>query len=307
MVPDPKIPKALLWRRLHSLTGFFLSLYLIEHLLVNSQGALFVGNDGSGFVEAVNAIHRLPYLPIIEIGLLGVPILIHLVWGIKYLQTSKINTIDHGGTAPYLPEYPRNHAYTWQRITSWILLFAVIAHVIHMRFINNPVMARQGTENSYMVRLQADEGLPTVAARLGADLYTEKEIENKKNTLPKNDDPKVEEQEQKEFSDWIAALEKQKLRKGEVIAVSPNFGTAELLFVRETFKMPLMMALYTIFVLAACFHAFNGMWTFMISWGITLTDRSQYLMRGFSTLLMCLVSFLGLAAIFGTYWINLKQ
>ena len=77
--------------------------------------------------------------------------------------------------------------------------------------------------------------------------------------------------------------------------------------VRETFKMPLMIAIYTILVLSACFHGYNGLWTFMISWGINLTKRSQRHMLRFCIFVMLLVAFFGLAAIFGTYWINLKQ
>ena len=91
------------------------------------------------------------------------------------------------------------------------------------------------------------------------------------------------------------------------MTVANSFGLAELLIVRETFKMPIMLALYTIFVLSACFHAFNGLWTFMISWGVTLTALSQVIMRRIAYALMAIVAFLGLAAIWGTYWINLKQ
>src|ERR1700719_477349 len=83
----PLIPQAFIWRRAHSLTGLWLVLFLIEHLIVNSQAALFVGDNGNGFVNAVNSIKDLPYLPVIEIFLLGVPFLIHGLWGIKYLLT----------------------------------------------------------------------------------------------------------------------------------------------------------------------------------------------------------------------------
>lgn len=312
MTETPKMPSAFLWRRLHSLTGLFLVLYLMEHLLVNSQAALLLGDDGSGFIDAVNGIHRMPYLPFLEMGLLGVPILIHAAWGICYLWTSKANTTGNSGTTPYLPEYSRNHAYTWQRITSWILLFAIAAHVIHMRFIEYPTSAQKGDTHFYMVRLQADAGLPTLLPRLGVKLYDANEIKKiqaETSTLAaaalKTEASPLEKQQLQQQSDWIAALEERPLKNGEVMAVSTNFGTAVLLMLRETFKMPLMIALYTIFVLAACYHAFNGLWTFMISWGITLTERSQSLMRAFSTFLLILVSFLGLATIWGTYWINL--
>ncbi|KIA76522.1 hypothetical protein DB43_AD00010, partial [Parachlamydia acanthamoebae] len=55
------------------------------------------------------------------------------------------------------------------------------------------------------------------------------------------------------------------------------------------------------------YHGFNGLWTFMISWGVTLTALSQRYMRHLATALMVIVAFLGMAAIWGTYWINLKS
>lgn len=332
-------PAPFIWRRLHSLTGIFLSLFLIEHLFVNSQAALFLGGDGSGFVHAANAIRNFPYLPVIEILLLGIPIFIHLVWGIKYLQTSEFNSFRTDGTKPSLPQYPRNHAYTWQRITSWILLFGLLGHIIHMRFLEYPVSARVGTQKHYMVRLNLDNGLYTLAPRLGVKLYDEQEIEMKtKETRSRIHDvsigetwgavaasiPKIFEegiaskrdktaqelifeQQKQERMDWLNALKEKPLKKGQVIAIADNFGTAELLMVRETFKMPLMIALYTLFVLSACFHGFNGLWTFMITWGVTLTALSQRVMRHIATGIMVVVAFLGLAAIWGTYWLNLKS
>lgn len=258
----PLIPKAFIWRRIHSLTGLWFTLFLIEHLFVNSQAALLIGDDGNGFVRAVNAIRDLPFLPIIEIFLLGVPFLIHAIWGIKYLFTGEMNSFSTDGTTPSLPQYPRNHTYTWQRITSWILLAGIIAHVIHMRFIEYP----QESNKVYSIEITPDKGLETLSKRLGFQYEGSED---------------------------------------KVIAHTNNFGTAELLMVRNTFKSPLMIFLYTILVLAACFHGFNGLWTFMIKWGITLTARSQQLMRRIAVFLMCLISLLGLAAIWGTYWINL--
>lgn len=286
MKDSTAIPKAFLWRRLHSLTGLFIALYLFEHLLVNSQAALYLGEDGAGFIRAVNAIHELPYLPFIEAGLLGVPILAHAFLGIRYLFTGVSNSSRSNGSKPYLP-YERNKAYSWQRITSWILLFTLAFHVIQMRFIDYPTSAKEGNEHVYVMKVEDDQGLHTLAKRLDVRIYNQEQIPS--------DAP------------WHAKVMKRPLKINEVVAVAPNFGTAELLLVRETFKMPFMIALYTIFVLAACFHAYNGLWTFMISWGVTLTQRSQRIMLGICISIMLLVAFFGLSAIFGTYWFNLKQ
>ncbi|MBA3603756.1 MAG: succinate dehydrogenase [Parachlamydiaceae bacterium] len=285
---DPTaIPAPFLWRRLHSLTGLFFVLYLFEHLLINSQAALWIGEDGTGFVEAVNAIHRIPFLPFIEVGLLGVPIALHTFLGVRYLFTAQQNSSSTDGSKPSLPNYSRNHAYTWQRYTSWILLFGLIFHVIHMRFVEYPASTKEGSEHLYMIRAQEDLGLRALSKRLGVEILESNQIT--------------------ESSPWFSALQNKPLGQGEVIAIAPSFGTADLLVVRETFKMPIMLAIYTLFVGAACFHGFNGLWTFMISWGINLTQPSQKYMLVFSHFLMLLVAFFGLAAIWGTYWINLKQ
>ena len=312
----PPIPNAFIWRRAHSLTGLWLILFLIEHLLTNSQAALWIGDDGSGFVRGVNFIKGLPYLQAVEIFFLGVPFLIHGLWGIRYLLTAKYNSFPSDGTSPSLPQYSRNQAYTWQRITSWILLVGILAHVIHMRFLEYPTSAQLGTEHLYIVRISKDDGLYTLSKRLGFELYDEQQTKDKIERILPASKVKVENnipeelivaQKRGEEQSFQAALKQWPLQENQWIAVSPSFGIAELLMVRNTFKSPTMILLYSGLVLAACFHAFNGLWTFMITWGINLTARSQQLMRTLATSLMVLVTFLGLAAIWGTYWFNLTN
>lgn len=287
-----KLPRAFIWRRLHSLMGLWLVLFLMEHLLVNSQAALLLGESGKGFVHAVNAIHNFPYLQAIEITLLGVPIFIHLVWGIKYLLTARSNSSKTDGSTPSLPEYGRNHAYTWQRITSWILVIMLTGHIVKFRFLEYPDSLEQGITASYFVKLQVDDGLQSVAGRLKADLYDQKAVE--------------EEIKRSGDKAWIEKLQKNAPRAGQVVAVTDNFGTASLLVVRDTFKSPIYVGLYTIFVLAACFHAFNGLWTFLITWGVVLRMSAQRATVKMAIALMLLVTFLGLAAVWGTYWLNLR-
>ncbi|KAF3361849.1 Uncharacterized protein PHSC3_001615 [Chlamydiales bacterium STE3] len=305
------LPKPFVWRRAHSLAGFWLSIYLVQHLLVNSQAALLFGQDGEGFIRAVNAIQELPYLPLIEWTILGVPIAIHMWWGVQYLKTSKMNSFGYDGKSPYLAHYGRNRAYTWQRITSWILLVAIIAHVVHMRFIEYPAKTHKGIDKFYMVKVDADPGIYTLSERLKVNLYGPKDIENLKMKLPllpqSNELVSVQAQNIQEQHEFVRALQVRSIKENQYIAVAKNFGTAELLMLRETFKMPIMMFLYTIFVLAACFHAFNGVWTFLISWGVTISQRSQKALLKISKVLMLIVGFLGLITIFGTYWINLRR
>ena len=68
-----------------------------------------------------------------------------------------------------------------------------------------------------------------------------------------------------------------------------------------------MVILYSILVIAATYHAFNGLWTFMITWGVTITRRSQRIMRFITTTMMTIVMFLGLISAWGTYWTTVFQ
>lgn len=313
------IPRAFVWKRLHSIAGLWLVIFLIGHLLTNAQAALFVGDDGRGFIRSANSLEELPFLPLLEIAILGMPILIHTIWGIQYLRTARYNSFRTDGSSPALPEYPRNQAYTWQRITAWLLVVGIVAHVIHMRFVERPLYAQEGSERYYFVRVQSDDGLYTLSKRLNVTLYNSQSIRQLKSdsnfqahlSAISSDEERarvlIANQERMQREEWLATLERKPLRQGEVIAAAKDFGTAELLMLRDTFKMPIMLVLYTLLVLSACFHAFNGVWTFLIKWGISLTVHSQKLILRITTSLMIIVAFLGMAAVWGTYWINLKQ
>lgn len=302
---DKALPYDFVSRRLHSFMGLWLSLYIIFHLLTNSQAALWFGGDGKGFIHDVNWIHDLPFLFLLEILLLAVPILIHLILGIKYLFTAQPNSYGYNGRNPYLPEYGRNRAYTWQRITSWILAVGVIAHVVHMRVIEYPEIAHVGTKTYYMVKVEDDPGLYTLEKRIGFDIYSPDQIASR--VVAAKGEGSVEEQRFNQETGFNEALKRKQAKEKEVMVVADNFGTASLFMLRDTFKSPVMMALYTILVLTACFHAFNGLWTAFIKWGITLSVRTQRLWLVFCQGLMVLVAMLGLFAIFGTYWINLRN
>lgn len=271
--PTASLPMAFVMRRLQSFSGFFLVLFLFEHLLTNSQAALFFGEDGKGFVEAVNFIYDLPFLPVLEILLLGVPIAVHGIWGIQYLYTAKFNSGSTDGATPSI-KLPRNRAYTWQRITSILLVVGIILHVLFMRFINRPDIIGHGGQEQFTATITKDPGLENLTKRLGVKL--------------------------------VDATPASHLKPNEVVVISHSFGTAVLMVVRDTFKSVWLCILYSFFVTAACFHACNGLWTFTISWGITLTERSRRLVRYLANAILYLLLFLGLAGIWGTYWINLK-
>lgn len=318
------IPKAFIWRRIHSLMGLAIVIYLVEHLLTNSQAALWLGDDGIGFIHMVNAIQRLPYLQVIEILFIGVPIAFHGVWGIKYALTAKSNSRKSDGSKPSLT-YERNRAYTWQRATSWILLMGIVFHVVQMRFVDKPKKVMKGNKNYYLVTLSFDDGLYTLSPRLGVSLYGQNDIkrfshrakdyfqstsfysDRKDDFDPHIQQEKAEEQIDYEQYKWMRTLGKYQIKKDEVVAAAADPATAILLTTRNTFKSPLMSILYTIFVLSAVFHAANGVWTFLVTWGVILSYRSQKKWVNVCWVFMFILLFWGLAAIWGSYWLNLRH
>ncbi len=316
-----KLPRPFILRRLHSLLGLWLVIYLSEHLLVNSQMALYFDDDGSSFVRMVNSIHNLPFLKAIEIIFLGLPFAIHGVWGFLYLRTSKLNAHRTNGSTPALAQFKRNRAYSWQRITSWLLIVGIIAHVVHMRFLEYPSHTQWGNKKIYMTALPYTPALSLVAQKLGAQLYDADQLKEKEQLMvqekalletmqPADDsqDPyfvllnQVQEEEE-----WLNAAHDKPLTGNKVLAVAPSAGAAFFLIVRQAFTNPLLVILYSMLVIAAAYHAFNGLWTFLITWGITLTRRSQKRVRAITTTLMGVVMFLGLLSAWGTYWTTLFQ
>jgi succinate dehydrogenase / fumarate reductase cytochrome b subunit len=245
-----------IWRRIHSLFGLWLVIYLIEHMLVNSQASLWIEDGENKFVRLVNSLENLPYLHVIETFLIGVPLLFHMGWGIKRIFSSK-QSILPSSKAPYL-KFERNFAYTIQRWSSWILLIGLIIHVGQMRFIDQP-----------------------------------KKIDSKSEVILTMD-PKLEKMAEK-FQVSLEPLEGSTKLK----AYAPDQGTAFLFMVREIFKSTAISIFYSIFVMAAAFHAFNGLWTFLLTWGILLSRKSQITMIPVCLSGSFIILFFGYVAIWG--------
>jgi len=121
-------------RRLHSLTGVFMGLFLFNHFLTNSF--IFWGRDS--FNHKVHLIHSLPGLVILEIALIAVPFLFHGIYGVMVMLDSK-NNLQHY-------KYGRNVMYSLQRATAWLLAVFVIWHVWELRFYVNYAVAHYAGE-----------------------------------------------------------------------------------------------------------------------------------------------------------------
>lgn len=318
--PIPKgVPRAFLFRRLHSIAGLFFVLFLCEHMLTNSESALLIGEQGSGFIRAVNFLQSLPYLPFIEIFLLAIPIAIHALLGILYLLEARVNSFSTDGSTVSLKGYIRNQAFTWQRITAAIIIIGVIAHVTSMRFLQRPQEVESTPQTKFAIPVTADPGLLTLAPRLKTTIITNDSqppllafLQLRMNA--------VDRQIQRAVTPSLIAaeaLQKERLMATYTFianlhpteeswtAVCEDFGTACLLIVRENFRSSWICMLYTVFVLAAAFHAANGFWTFAISWGIPLNEGGRRIVRAVGVLLGFALLGGGLASIWLTYWITL--
>ncbi|NGX48511.1 MAG: Succinate dehydrogenase cytochrome b558 subunit [Candidatus Anoxychlamydiales bacterium] len=264
-------------RRLQSLTGFFLVLFLIEHLFTNSTVALFL-DDGSFFVRSVSLFQSIPFLPAIEIVLIGIPLALHASLGVKYIITGELNSFKTDGRRPALYKFKRNKAYSWQRITSYFLAIFLVFHIVQMRFLDKPKTVILNNSTFYYVKIKKDDKLEKLSKKLDIKVFSKNEV-----------------------YELGEKFQKMKLKDSEVFAFSKNSGAAFLLEVRNTFKNPFMVAIYSVFVLVACFHAMNGFWTFLMTWGFIISNRSQRVSLNICYWIMLFIISLGFVSIWSSY------
>lgn len=106
--------RAFLLRKLHSLTGALpVGGFLLVHLWTNAKA---LGGQAR-FDEAVTEISEIPYLPIVEIFLILLPLAFHAIYGVKLTLEARYNA----GRYPF----SRNWMYTLQRVTG-VVAFAFI-------------------------------------------------------------------------------------------------------------------------------------------------------------------------------------
>ena len=105
-------------RRIHSLLGFFpFSIFLIMHFTFNSF--IFAGPEA--FTEFVQASQGFPLTIFLEVGLLLIPILFHIIFGIIIMYSGSSNVASYG--------HYRNWMYVFQRISGMLLVPFLFYHV----------------------------------------------------------------------------------------------------------------------------------------------------------------------------------
>jgi succinate dehydrogenase / fumarate reductase cytochrome b subunit len=75
-------------------------------------------------------------------------------------------------------------------------------------------------------------------------------------------------------------------------------GLPSFLIVQEAFRNNIVVGLYVLGVVAAAYHLCNGVYTFLITWGITIGPKSQRISSFITNAAFVAVSALGIVAVF---------
>ena len=199
-----RLSRTFILRKLHQLTGIMpLGFFLLEHFYTNSKAL----NGAAAFNTAVSDLQEIPYILLIEIGGIFIPLIYHAVYGLVITAEARPNNL-------YYP-YARNWFYTIQRVTGMILFFFITFHVLNFRFGLIPGL------NTLSVAAHPEESFQIVA--------------------------------------------------------------------RE-FRMVPIFIVYVIGITSTVWHLANGVWLFLVDWGITIGERSQkiagYACLGFGVVLL---------------------
>ena len=110
-------------RKLHQLTGVVpLGLFFFVHMFTNSKAM----NGEESFEKAVADIHGIPFLLLLEIFGIFIPLLFHSIYGVI------ISTEARPNVGPY--PYARNWFYVIQRATGIFLFVFLTFHILNLRF-----------------------------------------------------------------------------------------------------------------------------------------------------------------------------
>lgn len=167
-----------------------LGLFLLTHFFTNSKAL----QGRAAFNEAVMDIQHIPYLPLIELFGIGLPLLFHSVYGLVITFEAKPNALTYA--------YERNWFYLLQRVTGILLFFFILLHLLHFRF--------------------------GVLSAIGLDDR----------------------------------------------AVAHNAGLA-FEIVKGDFSKTWVFVAYVIGIASTVFHLANGVWLFLVDWGLAIGEKAQ--------------------------------
>jgi succinate dehydrogenase / fumarate reductase cytochrome b subunit len=111
-------PRKFVLTRLHSLAGLLpLGVFLLEHLYSNALAML----SPQAYDKQVNMLQGLPFLVLIEVLFIGLPLLYHAGYGLYIAFIARNNAISYG--------YARNWMFALQRASGVLTLVFVIYHL----------------------------------------------------------------------------------------------------------------------------------------------------------------------------------
>ena len=118
-----RLSRTFILRKLHQLTGIMpLGFFLLEHFYTNSKAL----SGAADFNTAVKDLQSIPYILLVEIGGIFIPLIYHAVYGMVITVEARPNNLHY--------PYARNWFYTIQRVTGVILFFFITFHVLNFRF-----------------------------------------------------------------------------------------------------------------------------------------------------------------------------
>ncbi|MEO5859575.1 MAG: succinate dehydrogenase [Pyrinomonadaceae bacterium] len=118
-----KFSRTFLLRKLHQITGIVpLGVFFFVHMFTNSKAM----NGEAAFEKAVQEIHDIPFLLLIEIFGIFLPLIFHSVYGVIIATEARSNV---GGYS-----YARNWFYFFQRATGIFLFAFILFHILNLRF-----------------------------------------------------------------------------------------------------------------------------------------------------------------------------
>ena len=68
-------------------------------------------------------------------------------------------------------------------------------------------------------------------------------------------------------------------------------------FMANVVSSPLVLVLYIIGIVAATYHFSNGIWTFLITWGVTISPKSQKVFSYITFGIFLVITYIGIRAI----------
>lgn len=118
-----RFSKTFLLRKLHQLTGIVpLGAFFFVHMFTNSAAL----NGAESFNKHVKDIHDIPYLLLLEVFGIFLPLLFHSVYGVMISSEAKMNALSYG--------YGRNWFYVFQRLSGIFLFVFLLFHILNFRF-----------------------------------------------------------------------------------------------------------------------------------------------------------------------------